>query len=89
MKEIILNFGFNERNTTTSVDLQHNGIIYKKGRFVVTKNDDSMEFGEIILVLMRKYFALYLLHGCMAMNSFHTYTVKNRTLRLECSYSPD
>lgn len=79
VKDIIFNFDFTERNTT-SVDVQHNGIIYKKGQFVVTKNEVSMEFGEIILVLVKNDFALYLLIESMATNSFHTCTLSRMTV---------
>lgn len=80
VKDTIFNFGFTQRNTTTSVDVQHNGIIYKRGQFVVTKNDVSMEFGEIILVLVKNDFALYLLIEYMATNSFHTCTLSKMTV---------
>lgn len=41
VKGTILHFGFTEWNTKIPVGMQYNGIICKKGQFVVTKNDDS------------------------------------------------
>lgn len=53
VKSTMLHFGFTERNTKNPSDVQYNGINYKKGQFVVTKNDDSVEFGEIIHILVK------------------------------------
>lgn len=79
VKGTILHFGFTERNTTIHVNVQYNGIIYKKGQFVVTKNDDTAEFGEIILILVKDEFALYFLtrvHDVEFLSHYHMYTVK-------------
>lgn len=87
VKGTILHFGFTERNTTIHVNVQYNGIIYKKGQFVVTKNDDSVEFGEIILILVKDEFALHFLtrvHDVEFLSHYHMYTVKKDTGRLEC-----
>lgn len=87
VKGTILHFGFTERNTKTPVDVQYNGIIYRKGQFVVTKNDDSMEFGEIILIFVKDDFALHFLmrvYDGEFLSHYHMYSVKKDTVRLEC-----
>ena len=86
VKGTILHFGFTERNTKNPGDVQYNGIIYRKGQFVVTKNDDSVEFGEIILILVKDDFALHFLmrvYDGEFLSHYHMYCVKN-TGRLEC-----
>ena len=67
--------------------MQYNGITYRKGQFVVTKNDDSVEFGEIILILVKDDFALHFLmrvYDGEFLSHYHMYSVKKDTGRLEC-----
>lgn len=80
-------FSFTERNTKIPVDVQHNGILYRKGQFVVTKNDDLVEFGEIILILVKDDATLYFLMRMYEgefLSDYHMYSVKKDTGRLEC-----
>lgn len=89
VKSTILHFGLTERNTKVPVDVQYNGITYRKGQFVVTKNDDSVEFGEIILILLKDGFALHFLmrvYDGEFLSQYHMYAIKKDTERLECRH---
>lgn len=88
VKDTVLQFGFTERNTKNPVDVQYNGIIYRKGQFVVTKNDVSVEFGEIILILIKDDIALHFLmrvNDGEFLSHYHMYSV-NMSGRLECKH---
>lgn len=61
VKDTMLHFGFTERNTKTLVEMQYDGINYRKRQFVVTKNDNSVELGEIMLILVKDDLALHFL----------------------------
>lgn len=77
VKGTILHFGVVERNTIVPANVQYNGIIYRKGQFVVTKNEDLVEFGKIILV--KDDFVLYFLlrvYDGQLISHYHMYTVK-------------
>lgn len=90
VKSAVLPFGFTERNTRIPVDLEYKGITYRKGQFVVIKNDDSVEFGELILIFVKGDSALHFLmraYDGEFLPYYHMYLVKKKTGgRLECRH---
>jgi len=87
VKGAVLHFGFTEKNTMIPVDVQYNGITYKKGQFVVIRNDESLEFGELILSFVKDYSALHFLMRVYRgefLPHYHMYSVKDETRTLEC-----
>ncbi|CAI5685968.1 unnamed protein product [Oreochromis niloticus] len=87
VKDAVLHFGFTESNTKIPVAVQYNGLTYRKGQFIVTKFDQSMEFGELLLILIKDGSALHFLmrvYDAEFLSCYHMYSVKNDTGRLEC-----
>lgn len=71
------------------VDVQYNGITYKKSQFVVIRNDESLEFGELILSFVKEDSALHFLmrvYHREFLPCYHMYLVKDETRRLECRH---
>lgn len=86
VKDAVLQFGFIEINTKIPVDVQYHGITYKKGQFDVTRNDDSVELFEHILLVVKDYSALHFLMRVYSPEFFphyHMYSVKNNSGRLQ------
>lgn len=52
-------FDFSENNTCVSTDIQYTGIIYKEGNFLVSKNDETMHFGEFLIILIKNDTEVY------------------------------
>lgn len=90
VKGAVLHFGLTERNTRIPVNLQYNRITYRKGQFVVIRNDESVDFGELILIFMRDDSALHFLmrvYDGQFLPHYHMYLVKKKIGgRLECSH---
>ena len=87
VKNAVLQLDFTTINTKIPVDVQYNGITYKKGQFVVTRNDDSVEFGELILIVVKDDSALHFLrriYSAEFLPPYHMYSVKNDSGRLQC-----
>ena len=47
-------FDFTDTNTKVTVEMVYKGTSYKKGQFLITGSIDSMEFGELVLILIKK-----------------------------------
>ncbi|XP_023815110.1 uncharacterized protein LOC111948035 [Oryzias latipes] len=87
VKTAVLHFGFTERNTKIPLDVMYNGITYRKGQFVVTKYDDSVEFGQLLLIFVKDDSVVHFLmkmHVAEFLSSYNMYSIKNDTGRLEC-----
>ena len=78
-------------NILVPVDLQYNEIRDRKGQFVVIRNDESMEFGELILIFVKDDSALHFLMRMYAgqfLPHYHMYLVKKKIGgRFECRHS--
>lgn len=53
VKDAVRQFGFTENHTKVSAEVKYRGTLYKKGQFLVTNNMDSIQFGELALILIR------------------------------------
>lgn len=87
IKHAVRQFGFSENNTTVSTDIQYKGTSYKKGHFLVSRNDESMEFGELVIILIQNDEAVYFVmdvHEAIYHSEYHLYSVTKQSPRLQC-----
>lgn len=80
-------FDFSENSTCVSTDIQYKGTIYKKGNFLVSKNDESMEFGELLIILIKNDTEVYFVtavHNADYHSEYHLYSVKKDCAMLLC-----
>jgi len=87
IKHAVREFGFSENNTSVSTDIQYKGTSYKKGLFLVSKNDESMEFGELLIILIQNDSAVYFvmdIHKTDYHSEYHLYSVTKQNARLQC-----
>lgn len=71
-------FGFSEQNTSVSTDIQYKGTSYKKGHFLVSESDESMEFGELLIILIQNDAAVYFVmdvHIADYHSEYHLYSL--------------
>lgn len=83
-KQAVNEFDFSEYNTSVSTDIQYKGTIYKKGHFLVFKNDETMEFGELLIILIKNNAEVYLVmdvHKGDYHFEYHLYSVKKDVVR--------
>lgn len=59
IKQAVSDYGFSENNTSVSTDIQYKGTTYKKGHFLVSKNDETVEFGELLIILIKNDAEVY------------------------------
>lgn len=87
IKHAVKEFAFSENNTTVMTDVQFKGTAYKKGQFLVYSNDDQMEFGELLLILIQNDTSVYVLmniHKGICLPEYHMYSVTKDSHKLEC-----
>ena len=87
IKHAVRGFGFSENNTSVSTDIEYKGTSYKKGNFLVSKNDESMEFGELLIVLILNDAAVYFLmdiHKADYHSEYHLHSVTKQGTWLQC-----
>lgn len=86
VKDAVRDFGFTENNTKVSADVMYRGTLYKKGQFLVTNNMDSVEFGELALVLMKDEVVHFLLRRFVAefIPEYHLHELENHTEVMPC-----
>lgn len=64
-----------------------NGTSYKKRDFLITKNDESMEFGELVVILIQHNATVFFvldMHTSEYHNEYHMYSVTKLTAQLLC-----
>lgn len=87
IKHAVREFGFSENSTSVSTEIQYKGTSYKKGHFLVSKNDESMEFGELLIILIQNDAAVYFvmdIHKADYHSEYHLYSVTKQSTRLQC-----
>ena len=87
IKHAVREFGFSENNTSVSTDIQYKGTSYKKGNFLVSKNDEPMEFGELLIILIQNDAAVYFVmdvHKADYHSECHLYSVTKQSTRYQC-----
>lgn len=77
-------FGFSERDTVVSTEIQYKGTTYKKGDFLVV--NESMEFGKIIIILNKDdaVYVLMDLHKSNFLPKYHLYAITPQTTAMKC-----
>lgn len=87
IKHAVREFSFSEINTSVSTDIVYKGTSYKKGNFLVSKNDEAIEFGELLIILIQnddtEYFVMEV-HKADYHSEYHLYSVTKRNTRLQC-----
>lgn len=58
-QSIVSEFGFSENDTIVSTEIQYKSTSHKKGDFLVLNNDESMEFGELVIILIQDNASVY------------------------------
>lgn len=87
IKCAVASFGFSENDTCVSTDIQYKGTSYKKGDFLIAKNDESIEFGELVIILIQHNATVYFvldMHSSAYHNEYHLYSVTKLTAQLLC-----
>lgn len=49
IRSAIRHMGFSESNTSVSTNIEYKGTSYKKGYFLVSTNDECVEFGRLLI----------------------------------------
>lgn len=79
IEQAVSKFGFSENNTSVSTDMQYKGTMYKKGQFLVSKNDETVEFGEVLIISIKNDAEVYFVmdvHKADYHSEYHLYSVK-------------
>lgn len=87
IKHAVRELAFSESNTTVTTNIQYKGTAYKKGQFLVYRNDEYMEFGELLLILIHKDTSVYVLmdiHKGTFLSEYHLYSLTKESLGLQC-----
>lgn len=86
IQDAVRPFGFTEKNTKVTVEMVYKGKTYKKGHFLVTGNTDSLEFGEVVLILIKDDTAhlLVSVHIPEFLPKYHLYSVRKDTEKMLC-----
>ncbi|CAM4569903.1 unnamed protein product [Leuciscus chuanchicus] len=78
LNHAVSEFGVSENDTIDSTEIQYKGTSYKKGDFLVLNNDESMEFGELVIILVKDNATVYFLmdtHKSDHLPKYHLYSV--------------
>lgn len=81
IKQAVSEFDFSENDTMVSTDIQYKGTQYKKGHFLVSKNDEAMEFGELLIILIKNDTEVYFVmavHKADYHSEYHLYSVQKK-----------
>lgn len=92
IKIAVQQFGFTATNAQITENVQYKGISYKRGQFVVIRNVDWVELGEVIFLILKDNSALHFLvkvHVTEFMPHYHMFSVRNVSDRLLCLHLND
>lgn len=70
----------------------YRGTSYKKGLFLVLKNGEWTEFGELLIILIQNDAAVYFvmeMYKADYHSEYHLYTVIKQSTRVQCLSSND
>lgn len=78
IQDAVRQFGFSETNTKITVEMLYKGTSYNKGTFLVTRNIDSMEFSELVLILIQNDTVHFLVSRYITefLSQYHLYSVR-------------
>ncbi len=86
IQDAVRQFGFTETNTKVTVEILEKGTSYKKGQFLVTGNIDSMQFGELVLILIKNDTVHFLMsvYTSEFLSGYHLYSVRKDNEKMQC-----
>lgn len=86
IQHAVRQFDFTDTNTKVTVEIMYKGTSYKKGQFLVTGSIDSMEFGELVLILIKNDTVHFLVSVYKAElhPEYHVYSVRKDTEKMKC-----
>lgn len=86
IQDAVRQFDFTETNTKVTVEILYKGTSYKKGQFLVTGNIDSMQFGELVLILIKNDTVHFLMSVYTAefLSEYHLYSVRKDNEKMQC-----
>lgn len=87
IKDAVRLFGFTDTNTRASEEIEYKGTLYKRGQFLVTRNVDSMEFGELLLIFLKHDTIIHFLMRVFIaefLPDYHMYSVHKQSDTIQC-----
>lgn len=86
IQDAVRQFGFTETNTKVTVEILYKGTSYKKGQFLITGNVDSVQFGELVLILIKNDTVHFLMSVYTAefLSDYHLYSVRKDNEKMQC-----
>lgn len=88
IKHAIKEFEFSEKDTSVSTEIQYIGEQYiKKGHLMVSKSEECMEFGELVLILTQNETAVYFVMDVQTAvyhSEYHLYSVTTQSSTTLC-----
>lgn len=92
IKNAVCNFHFSGNDTSVSTEIQYKGTTYKKGNFLVSKNDECLELAELVVILIRENAAVYFVvnaHNSDYLAEYHLYSVVAPSTGMMCVHIND
>lgn len=86
IQDVVRQYGFTETNTKVTVEMLYKGTSYKKGQFLVTGNADSVEFCELVLILIKNdtVYLLVSMYKAEFLTQYHVYSVRKDNEKMQC-----
>ena len=86
VKDAVSQFSFSEIETKVSVEIQYKGTVFKKGQLFVIRNDETVEFGELLLMFVTEERVHLLTRVFIAdfLPEYHLYYLKNTSEKAHC-----
>lgn len=86
IQDAVRTFDFTETNTKVTLEMMYKGTQYKKGQFLVTGDTDSVEFSEVVLILIKNDSVSFLvsMHSMEYHSQYHLYSVRKENEELRC-----
>lgn len=84
----ISEFRFSENDKIVSTEIQYKGTSYKKGEFLILNNDESITFGELLIILIKDNTAVYFVmnaHKSDHLPKYHLYSVTQQSTGIQCA----
>lgn len=86
VKDAVSPFKFSETQTRVSSEIQYKGTVYKKGQLFVIRNEETVEFGELMLMFITEEHVDLLTRVFIAdfLPEYHLYSLRNTSKRVQC-----
>lgn len=86
IQDAVRQYGFTDTNTAVTVEMVYKGTAYKKGQFLVTGYTDLVEFGELVLILVKNntVYLLVSMYTAEFLPQYHVYSVRKDNEMIQC-----